>query len=366
MPIIAVTVHSDIFYQFITQLCQAALECYKINTVINSQVMKANKTFMRIISLAACSLLLLLAACDKNDELEKVRLFRPVIKDALESDGNWVKASWQPIQGATNYTAELSKDTFRTIIKRVDLDTNVYTFDNLEWDKFYQVQVRANAGDTAYNSKMSNLGSIKTSKFPTILNTPTTSEVTEEAVKVSWLTSGAAVTSIQILKTSDSSVVSTVALTPTDVTNQYKIISGLASSTGFTIFLYSGTTVRGWADFTTKAPIVGNLIDLRGISGRPSVLADTIPIIASGSTVILKRGETYNIASALNLNKSITIISGSDLMVPGQAILHMPANFNITSGATIDSIVYWVMGEFVSTRDIPLSRPNQRIPRLSM
>jgi hypothetical protein len=47
----------------------------------------------------------------------------------------------------------------------------------------------------------------------------------------------------------------------------------------YTIFLYSGSIVRGWADFTTKAPFSGILIDLRGITGRPSVLADTIPVI---------------------------------------------------------------------------------------
>lgn len=304
--------------------------------------MKANKKIMKLFSLAGCFLFLILAACNKpDDDVEQVRLFRPVPKDGLASEGNWVAASWQPISGAKNYTVQISKDTFRTVISSVTLDTNVHVFQNLDWDKFYWVRVKANAPDTIYNSKYSEMGAIKTPKFPTILNTPNPSaDVTDEAVKVSWTTSGAAVTSVKILKTSDSSVVTTVALTPTDVTNQYKIISGLAATTGYTIFLYSGTSVRGWADFTTKTPIVGNLIDLRGITGRPSVLADTIPIVASGSTIILKRGETYNIASAINLNKSLTFITGSDLLVPGQAIINMPSNFNITAGAVIDSIVF--------------------------
>ena len=213
-------------------------------------------------------------------------------------------------------------------------------FDNLDWDKLYQVQVRANATDTVFNSRMSNLGSIKTAKFPTILNTPGTSDVTDEAVKVSWTTGGAAVTSIKILKASDSSVVTTVTLTPTDVTNQYKIISGLSSATAYIIFLYSGTSVRGWADFTTAAPLSGNLVDLRGITGRPSVLTDTLPVIPSGSTVLLKRGETYVVATALSLSKSVTMLSGADLLTPGQAIISMPSNFNIVSGSIIDSIVF--------------------------
>jgi hypothetical protein len=103
-------------------------------------------------------------------------------------------------------------------------------------------------------------------------------------LKLAGLPEVPAVTSIKILKASDSSVVTTVTLTPTDVTNQYKIISGLQSATAYIIFLYSGTSVRGWADFSTAAPLSGNLVDLRGITGRPSVLTDTLPIIPSGST----------------------------------------------------------------------------------
>jgi hypothetical protein len=280
------------------------------------------------------------AACKKDSTFEQVRLFRPVVKDALESGGNWVRASWQPIKDAKSYTVQLSRDTFRTILKSVNLDTTVYLFDNLEWNKMYQVQVRANAADTNFNSKMSNLGSIKTPLFPTILNTPGISDVSENAVKVSWTTGGAAVTTVKILKASDSSEVTSVTLTPAEVAAQFRIISGLAPSTGYIIFLYSGTSVRGWADFSTKAPLAGNLIDLRGITGRPSVLSDTIPLIPSGSIVILKRGEIYNIATAVNLSKSITILSGTDLLVTGQATITMPSNFNITSGSMIDSIVF--------------------------
>jgi len=302
--------------------------------------MKANNILIGKLSLIACSLVLVLAACKKTETFERVRLFRPVPKDALVSEGNWVRASWQPITDAESYTAQISKDTFRTILASVTLDTNIHTFENLEWEVLYQVRVRANATDTTYSSRMSDLGAIKTPRFPTILNTPTISDITENAVKVSWVTSGAPVTTVKILKASDNSEVVSVTLTPTDVTNQYRIVNGLASSTAYIIYLYSGASVRGWANFSTKAPFAGNLIDLRGITGRTSVLADTIPQIASGSTILLKRGETYTIASALNLSKSVTIVSGSDLLTPGQAIISMPSNFNITSGSVIDSIVF--------------------------
>lgn len=296
---------------------------------------------MKKILFATLIVLTAFIACKKTEDLgEAPRLFRPVMKEALESNGNWIRASWQSVKGATSYTAQVSRDTFRTIVSTVTLDTNVVVFEDLLWDKLYQVRVQAIAADTSKNSKISSLGEIKTARFPTILNIPASNEVNDNSVKVSWSNSGDAVTGIKILLWSDSSEVANATVTPTDVTNQYKIVSGLNGNTAYIVYLYSGTTVRGWADFITAPPLTGNLIDLRGITGVPSVLQDTIPDVASGSVIILKRGETYNINTTINLNKSLTFIGGSDLLVPDQPIVIMPNNFNITSGATIDSIVF--------------------------
>jgi Domain of unknown function (DUF5123)/Domain of unknown function (DUF4957) len=285
--------------------------------------------------------ILVLVACKKEDDLgEAPRLFRPVIKEALESNGNWIKTSWQAVAGSASYTAEISTDTFKTVAASVKIDTNVHLFENLYWDRLYQVRVKANAADTAKSSKFASLGAIKTARFPTILNIPADGEKADNAVKVSWTTSGAAVTGIKILLASDSSVVKDITLLPADITNAYKVVSGLNAATGYIIYLYSGTTVRGWADFSTKIALTGNLIDLREITGVPSVLSDTIPDVPSGSIILLKRGETYTIASSISLNKSLTFMPGTDLLNPAKPIISMPANFNITSGSLIDSIVF--------------------------
>jgi hypothetical protein len=294
-------------------------------------------TIYRNLILTGSVIVLLFSACRKTEDLGEARLFRPVMK-ALESEGNWVRATWQPIKDAKSYSVQISKDTFKTYVQDVVVDSNSVLFSNLLWNQLYQVQVKAIANDTAFNSKVSFLGAIKTPKFPSILLSPTISDVTDEAIKVSWVPSGAAVTSIKLLKLSDSSLVRDVTLTPADLTNQYKIISGLASATTYIVYLYSGTTVRGWENFTTKAPLSGTIIDLRGITGRPSVITDTLPIIASGSTIILKRGESYTIGSTTNLSKSVKFISGSDLSVPTQATINMPSNFNIVAGSAIDYI----------------------------
>ncbi|NCU02534.1 MAG: DUF5123 domain-containing protein [Chitinophagaceae bacterium] len=291
------------------------------------------------ISLAAT---LVFLACKKiNDPGEAPRLFRPAIKDALESNGNWIKASWQAVSGSASYTAEISTDSFKTVAATVKVDTNVHLFENLYWEKLYQVRVRANAADTAKNSKFASLGEIKTARFPTILNIPSPeNEVNDNSVKVSWTTSGAVVTEVKILLAADSSVVKTAALNGTDVTNAYKLVSGLNASTSYIIFLYSGTTVRGWANFRTKASLTGALIDLRNITGMASVLADTIPDIASGSIILLKRGETYNISSTISLDKTLTFMAGDDLLNPNKPIINFASNFNITANSNIDSLVF--------------------------
>jgi hypothetical protein len=304
--------------------------------------MNPQKIIMRKIIVLSSIFLLVLAACNKKDTLQQGpnRLFRPVLRQDMVSDGNWIEVNWQPIKGATSYTLQLSRDTFRTIDASVTVDTTFHLFENLKWEQLYQVQVKANATDTAQNSKFSDLGSIKTPRFPTILNIPGTSDIADNAVRVSWSTSGAAVTNIKILKASDSSVVRDVTLSATDVTNQYRIVSSLSGATDYIIFLYSGSSVRGWANFKTNAPLVGKIVDLRDIEGRPTVLKDTLPLVESGSIILLKRGQIYTMSSSIALDKTVKIMSGTDLLNPQQAEIDFTSNFNFAAGAVIDSIEF--------------------------
>lgn len=288
-----------------------------------------------------CLLLVFVYACKKTDMMDTVRLFRPVAKESLESDGNWIGASWQSIKGAVGYEVQVSRDTFRTIDASLRIDSNTVLFENLNWNQLYQVRVRAIAEDTLYNSKMSELGAIKTPKFPTILNTPGINDITDVAVKISWTNSGSTVTSIKILNASDSSVAKEVTVSNQDVTNQYKIVEGLTPSSAYIIFLYSGTSVRGWDNFNTKTPFAGTIIDLRSITGVPSILEDTLPDISSGSIVILKRGTTYEIATSYAFTNTVTIISGDDLSISDPATIFLNgSNFDVAAGSIIDSIVF--------------------------
>jgi hypothetical protein len=291
-----------------------------------------NKT-LYILALTA----LVYASC-KKDDLGPNRLFRPVRAGDLSADSNTIMAAWQKIAGATSYVVEVSRDTFRTIDLSLSVDSNEAVVKKLLFNQLYQVQVKAVAPDTAMNSKWSNLGAVKT--LSSILKMPAIDDITFNSVRARWTTKGAPVTSLKIIKNADSSVIATATLSATDLTNEFRVIEGLTADTRYTIYLYSDKDERGYVAFSTKAPFSGTVIDLTGITGRPSVLADTLPVIPSGSTILLKRGETYNIATTTSLNKTLIFMSGPDLSNTAQAKIYFTSNFNFTAGATIDSIEF--------------------------
>jgi hypothetical protein len=292
------------------------------------------KKLFILLAIMAC----LYASCKKATDLTAPRLFKPVPDAELKVDSNTIVASWQKIAGATAYEIQLSRDTFQTINASMVLDTNVAVVKKLFFNQLYQVQVRSIAADTTMNSKWSSLGAIKT--LSSILKVPGLDDITYNSVRVRWVTKGAPVTAIKIIKTADSSLIASVPLSAGDVTNEYKIISGLEMSNKYTIFLYSGQDERGYVDFSTKAPFSGAVIDLTSFTGRPGVLADTLPVIPSGSTVLLKRGETYNISSTITLSKSLTIMSAPDLLTTQQARIYFTSNFVFGAGASIDYVTF--------------------------
>jgi hypothetical protein len=287
--------------------------------------------------------LVLLTACEPEEELTGPdRLFRPVIKGELVSEGNWVQATWYPVKSALNYTVELSQDTFKTVTATRQVDTSRVLFEDLLWDAPYQVRVRANAPEEAKNSGVALLGYGRTAKFPTILMaaSPSQDDVTDGAIRVKWTNSGAPATSLKVLRTADQVLVREIPLSPADLTRGYRDVTGLKGNTRYTIYIYSGETNRGWETYTTKAALEGNIVDLRGILGRPSVLLDTLPFVPGGSIILLNKGETYNIASATPLDKSLTFMSGADFDVTTPATLYFTSNFNFAAGSTIDKIAF--------------------------
>jgi len=79
------------------------------------------------------------------------------------------------LKNTIGYTIEVSRDTFATIEYTVESDVSYVILgeDNLGeglfWNTLYQVRATAHAEDPQYDSKPSDLGSVRTNRFPTIL-----------------------------------------------------------------------------------------------------------------------------------------------------------------------------------------------------
>ncbi|WP_207425671.1 DUF5123 domain-containing protein [Pedobacter sp. SYSU D00535] len=288
--------------------------------------------------------MILLTAC-KKDEFEATgpnRLFRPTVKGEMVSGGNWIEVSWQNVKGASSYTVQISRDTFKTIDRSLKVDTNAVTFNNLKWNQLYQLRVRAEAQDTSMNSKFSILGEMKSAKFPTIITPQVAQDIADVGVILRWTPTGQPVTSIKVLKASDSSLVREVPLTDLDRTQGFKRVMNLTGNTPYIVYLYSGENIRGWEDITTKPspifPTGSNIVDLRGDEDPASLRRVLEGNWASGTVVLLDPGMTYDMNSGINLSKSLTLY-GAPGFGPLPSI-RFSSNFNFTEGSTMDSLVF--------------------------
>jgi hypothetical protein len=264
-----------------------------------------------------------LGACTKNpSENPYIRLFMPVVSTSPAITGNSVYFSWLKIAGSASYKVDISRDTtFATIDKtiKVGADTTNVVFSNLLWDTPYRIRLQAIASDPTKNSKYV-LMDVRTGKFPTILVVPTANDLTDYSVVVRWSNTGATATSINVSKT-DGTLVKTVPILAGDITNAYKEIQGLKGATTYVITIFSGTTLRGTQNYTTVAtPNLGShVIDLRSITGRPTLLTDTMSTAVSGTVFVLRRSETYTCNTAtMVLSKSIKVICLPGLGTPAQ------------------------------------------------
>lgn len=310
--------------------------------------MKTKK--LDIYLLILCSFLVLVFSCKEEDEVfPETRLFRPVLSEDLSAQGNAIVVNMGKLKKAVSYTLEVSRDTFKTIDYTIQSDTSYVVIDDallngdpLFWNTLYQVRATAHAADSQYDSKVSDLGSVRTDRFPTILNLPATYDVTDVAARVSWETAGAAVTKIKVFAATDLKL--TTPLAEFDVTTEGQdagefIIDGLDPSTKYQIAIYSDGTLRGWADYTTLEPDVDPLgpgvIDIRA-NEDPAAVADAVASAADGSIILVKRGVTYDLPSA-DLDKSITIQAAHGFGKQ-KAKLFTTGNWNIANGAIIDHI----------------------------
>lgn len=297
-----------------------------------------------------CLSVVLFNACQEDEQnFEKTRLFRPVLADELSAEGNVVIVNMGKLKAAIGYTLEVSRDTFKTIDYTIKTDTNYVKIDEdligegLYWNTLYQIRATAHAEDPQYDSKVSDLGNVQTERFPTILNIPAVYDVTDIAARVTWKPLGAAVTGMKVFAGDDLKL-KTPLFPETTVTSDEQlkgvsVVYGLSPETKYQIAIYSGTTLRGWVDYTTKVkdidPNGPGVIDIRADESL-SAVQNALATAPDGAIILVKRGVTYDMPT-FAINKSVTIRAAYGFGEK-KARLFKDGNMNIASGVNIGHI----------------------------
>ena len=312
--------------------------------------MKTKKLNVRIVLLIILSGCLFFLACKDEEEIfPETRLFRPVLSEDLATQGNSIIVNMGKLKKAISYTIEVSRDTFKTIDYTIESDTNYVVIDDLLlggdplfWNTLYQVRATAHAADPQYDSKISDLGSVRTERFPTILNLPASHDVTDVAARVTWIVAGAPVTKIKVFAGTDLKLTTPLLeydISTIDQETGETFIEGLDPATDYQVAIYSGETLRGWADYTTLVPdidpLAAGVIDIRD-NTDPAAVANAVAGAPDGAIILVKRGSFYDLPKD-DLDKSITIRAAYGFGEQ-KARLYTTGNWNIANGVTIDHI----------------------------
>lgn len=303
-------------------------------------------TISRLLFLAVFGILGFTACKEDETIYEQTRLFRPVLNEELYSEANTIIVNMGNLKEAISYTVEVSRDTFKTVDYLIETDTAYVVVDkdlvgeDLFWNTLYQVRATARAADPVYDSKPSDLGNVRTQRFPSIINDPSVYDVIDVAARVTWVKAGAAVTGTRVFAGDDLKLTTPLLPEqPVDGDAAETIVTGLEPDTKYQIAIYSDDVLRGWVAYTTLPadidPTAPGVIDVRENTSR-SAVADAVTSAPDGATVLVKRGMTYDLPSEA-LDKSITIRAAYGFG-PDKAKLYTTGNWNIAGGANIDHI----------------------------
>ncbi|WP_114790036.1 DUF4957 domain-containing protein [Niabella yanshanensis] len=296
---------------------------------------------------------LFFTACKKDDDnYEQTRLFRPVLNGlGMTVENNVITLNLGRMKEATSYTIEISRDSFKLVDYTVTIDTNYVVLDEallgegLLYNTSYQLRATANAADPQFNSKSSDLGTIRTMRFPSVLNTPRSFDVTDTRAKITWAVSGAAVTGVKIFSPTDVRLTTPLKefnVSASDQAAGETIITGLTPSTEYQVAIYSGTTLRGWVNYTTLVPGVDvnapNVIDLSE-SEDPTALTAALAAVPEGGIILLKKGFRFNLPTAA-ISKSVTFKGAYGFSETKAALVNTSGNMTIATGSNIAHIVF--------------------------
>lgn len=299
-------------------------------------------------------------SCKMEDLLDPSRLFRPMLADddvetGLDSDTvPYIKVNWDKYADANQYVVKVVA-TDRTDSAEITTDGVTCTFNNLKFDKEYNIKIRSVNTDNGLESK-DFVTSVVTPDFPTQLVNITSTNIIDTQVRIKWNTSDngspTVLDTIKIFDSETDTLVSANAVLTNDLALGEKIIRKLQPSTKYRVEAYQGGKYKGKKLFTTSASesYTGLIIDLRGLTsdesykyfstGSESLFVNKVDSIVKANpdqsiTFVLQGGVTYRMPTLMIPATTGKIKFTTGLSLNGLASFAVSGNFDAVANATI-------------------------------
>ncbi|QEC45054.1 fibronectin type III domain-containing protein [Pseudobacter ginsenosidimutans] len=275
--------------------------------------MKLRFFYIQTLPLLLAAAVVFLASCkkdDPNEGLDSPRLFKPSGISVRTTDTSATISWTAPILSEgqlLTYTIDLSQDsTFATTDHSFQSDTTALTIKAAELTlrQKYYVRIMANAFENQPASKWLTGGSFTVIGEQFFLPVRDI-ELTESRVTLRWRTTEIFA---KLLLTIKGGTAQELLLTPTDLSNGFKEITGLTSDTLYSAELFNSTSGKGWLSFRTPKPTVYTVV----LNPGDDIVA-AVTNAANGDVIGLNPG-VYDVAGAnfAIQQKTITIKSLSN------------------------------------------------------
>lgn len=307
--------------------------------------MKSIKSIILPAVIALLATFTIISCQDINDwdvDNAYARLFT-VTRAAVSPGATDAEMSWTGNKEVEYYVIEVSKDTLYDAIQMgsgtgaiiygedKSITKSPYTLTGLDSSTKYYVRIKG-MSSTVAESKWAYYSEYHfTTKSEQIMEAVSAADISAREVILHWL-AGAAVTRMEVIRTTDNAVVQDLTLTDEQKADGEITITGLEPRTGYRINLYNNEVVRGYSIVTTApdVPAADKVIYLQS----NVINQDFFDLLGADTesetfTVVFEANQEYYSEVALNLpnNKAITFFGlPGEKAVWGITQLNLAAN----------------------------------------
>lgn len=295
-------------------------------------------------------------SCSDDDESSMSRLFRPIINGddviaGLDSDTiPYLTMTWDNYTSANQYTVSLtSEDGLESYMQTVD--TTTVTFNNLSFDKNYNISITAGNTQTGLESKAYTL-TATTSDFPTLLQPLSSTDIIDVMSRVNWDTQDGTTQydSLCVYKSSNDSLVYKLVPTETQLAEGSALLEKMEPSTSYYVAAYTGGAYKGKRSFKTTASesFEGTVVDLRSLSDEESlgaITTDTLNALVEqypdqDITIVLKGGVDYKLGTVKVPATTGVIKFVTGLTLSGNAVFKVDGNFDFNASTYVGGVSF--------------------------